>query len=1101
MDTPVLATKFRPAVHPRVLQRDRLLKGLTKNSSKKLILLVSYPGAGKATLMAQWLASQTCRYVWYNLDKYDQDPSTFFHHLVRAIQEKSPGFLHAMEPSALSAPRLWPAFVQELQEKICDPFFIVFADYECVQGAKPVGQFVNYLLQHQPPLVHLAILSTQTPKFHLTHHRLRGDLFHLKTEDLAFTSGEAFALFTEVFRLGVSRSTADQIARETEGWALALSLCGHSMTVQDPAGEKPSCRFNREYKEDLHAYFLEDILKSQSEEVQDLLLCSALLPFISFDELRNFLGQSEGELLLRAITESGIPIAPVNGGAGIYRYHGLFRDFILNRLQGRKSEQEVTCLYGRAARFLRNQYPVEAVELYMKAGEPAEAVSLLEDLGWALLRKGQYETLKTLLKPIPPRRRAANPVLNYFMGRIREIYGEVEEAQAFYQKALGQLSDDSLSMKAACEERLGIIEIKMDRFSEADRILCQTLDRLEKSEIRRETVKRLIACHSNLAKTYSKLEEGDKSNRHLKRARSLFDLYGEPPDKATLVQAEALEAVVTGRFQEALALGVEGKDLCWQSGFEARVPLFDHYLSFANLYLGHFAEAGALAEEGLAILQRHGVRDNVYGALRSDLGHCALAAGQVEEGIQGLRESTAVFHANQNFCGQFWNDCALCLLAARQGGLSEAWDYWRKMERNSRKLSLPMQHAMTLTAEAYLSSLEEAPDKTMERLSEAKPFLARSRQKMSVLQALVLAIRSYLNIGRDDLAEETFTNVVNPGDLRESYYSLHYDLHWFSSFAERLRKGSFPFDVTLASVPLPSGPVDPAGSPSVTQQGPASGFAARHGLLDLKVCALGPFRILVNGWEIPLAQCPSKKALTLIKYLFLKRHASGVLLDEALELLWPGMDPEATRSNLRVILSMLRKVFRKPGAEVNGFANLAREGNRLVLGLGENGWTDVDEFMGQVKLAAYKEKMTLWSEAMTHYENILSLYQGDFLADEPYAEWCYLEREYLRDQYLGALIRKADCHERSADLSEAISTLYRLLKVDMYREDAYQRLMRLCFSAGRKGELVRAYELCRKSIQDDLGLPLSADTLALCKEFSIGTGKRALRPQLLGMGT
>jgi DNA-binding SARP family transcriptional activator len=107
------------------------------------------------------------------------------------------------------------------------------------------------------------------------------------------------------------------------------------------------------------------------------------------------------------------------------------------------------------------------------------------------------------------------------------------------------------------------------------------------------------------------------------------------------------------------------------------------------------------------------------------------------------------------------------------------------------------------------------------------------------------------------------------------------------------------------------------------------------------------------------------------------------------------------------------------------------------------------------------------------------LYLGDFLAEELYADWCAMEREYLRDQYITSMMRMVHCHEQMGNLPDAISTLYRVLKMDKYREDAYQKLMVLCASAGRKGEMIRAYTLCKKAIEQDLNMELSKVTTDL----------------------
>jgi DNA-binding SARP family transcriptional activator len=334
-------------------------------------------------------------------------------------------------------------------------------------------------------------------------------------------------------------------------------------------------------------------------------------------------------------------------------------------------------------------------------------------------------------------------------------------------------------------------------------------------------------------------------------------------------------------------------------------------------------------------------------------------------------------------------------------------------------------------------------------------------------------------LGRGDMVEEVLFKAGSLGDLSQYRYCLHYEKEWFLPLAERLARQD-PRMSPLSKAGRGEGPH----LPSENRSAPVVLPSPEDCLLDLEVHAFGPFQVVANGWIVPLDRCRSKKALTLLRFLFMKRHEGGVSMDEALELLWPEMDPRMTRSNLRVILSMLRKVFKRPETAEKGFPNLNRDGNRLSLKLGKTGWTDVDEFLNQINLAGYKEKMSHWEEALGHYEKVLELYRGDFLSEELYSDWCFMEREQLRDRYLKSLIGISGCYEKLGMYEEAIGSVYRLLKTDVYREDAYRRLMVLCSRAGWKGEIRKVYGMCRKAIEGDLNLELSRDTVDLFAKIS-----------------
>ncbi|MCK4822496.1 hypothetical protein KA005_42420, partial [bacterium] len=232
MKTPIIEGKLRPVINGHVLLRERLIEDFKENISKKLFLMVSYSGAGKTTLAAQLIQTQSLYSIWYNLDSYDQDPAIFFHYLITALQDNYPDFCQGLEPHSLSSSNVWPHFIQELQKEISQPFFIVLDNYEYIRGAKLVNQFLIYLLQHLPKKLHLVILTNRAPRFSLTRHKLADDLYELRANDLAFTTDEAHGLIENVFHLTIPQSTVNQIVHVTEGWALAIVLFAQNMSLQ-----------------------------------------------------------------------------------------------------------------------------------------------------------------------------------------------------------------------------------------------------------------------------------------------------------------------------------------------------------------------------------------------------------------------------------------------------------------------------------------------------------------------------------------------------------------------------------------------------------------------------------------------------------------------------------------------------------------------------------------------------------------------------------------------------------------------------------------------------------------------------------------------------
>ncbi|MGH2544484.1 MAG: AfsR/SARP family transcriptional regulator, partial [Ardenticatenaceae bacterium] len=112
-------------------------------------------------------------------------------------------------------------------------------------------------------------------------------------------------------------------------------------------------------------------------------------------------------------------------------------------------------------------------------------------------------------------------------------------------------------------------------------------------------------------------------------------------------------------------------------------------------------------------------------------------------------------------------------------------------------------------------------------------------------------------------------------------------------------------------------------------------------------------------------------------------------------------------------------------------------------------------------------------------ESALALYRGDFLEENPYAEWASEEREQRLVSYLVSaerltkLLLEAGQYERSAYWANAI------LSKDPLWEQAYALLMECYWRRGNRALAVRVYERCRKRLHEELGIEPSPGTSQL----------------------
>jgi DNA-binding SARP family transcriptional activator len=245
---------------------------------------------------------------------------------------------------------------------------------------------------------------------------------------------------------------------------------------------------------------------------------------------------------------------------------------------------------------------------------------------------------------------------------------------------------------------------------------------------------------------------------------------------------------------------------------------------------------------------------------------------------------------------------------------------------------------------------------------------------------------------------------------------------------------------------------------------------------SLAVHLLGRFRVTLN--DRPVDKLPSGRSRSLFEYLL--AHRDPWPPREALmDVFWPGAAPAAARNNLNVAVHTLRRAFQTAG----DVRVLLFEQGSYRLHPDLRLWVDVDEFDHHVRAGRQLEAAGELVGAMAEYELAVSVYQGDFLADDPYEEWSVLTRERLRLAYLDIVDRLSRLYFSQGRYAPCAALCQRIVERDPCQEDAHRRLMR-CYS--RQGQLhlaLRQYRICVEALRAELGVDPAAETTALYEQI------------------
>jgi predicted ATPase/DNA-binding SARP family transcriptional activator len=258
----------------------------------------------------------------------------------------------------------------------------------------------------------------------------------------------------------------------------------------------------------------------------------------------------------------------------------------------------------------------------------------------------------------------------------------------------------------------------------------------------------------------------------------------------------------------------------------------------------------------------------------------------------------------------------------------------------------------------------------------------------------------------------------------------------------------------------------------------------------LRTWLLGGFRISVGSRSIGEGEWRLKKAGSLLKLLALA-PAHRLHREQAMDLLWPDLDPKAALNNLHYALHVARRTLEPsaPAGAASGYLHL--RGESLALSPEGPVWVDVEAF----EQAATTARHSLEPAA---YRAAIDLYSGELLPQDRYEAWAEQRRAELRGLYLWLLFDLASVCEGRRELGEAIEALGRVVAEDPTHEGAHVGLMRLYALLGRRREALGHYERLRDALFGEFGSEPEAASVRLHEEIWAGTFPHSDSPLTAG---
>ncbi len=462
----LLRTKLHlPSMRSSLVLRPRLQEQIGQGLQGPLTLVIAPAGFGKTTLVASCVIGCGMSVAWLSLDKDDNRAGHFLNYLVAALQEadRTVGS-EAAQLLAMARPVPLDAILTSLINDLDtggQEIVLVLDDYQFI-NSQAVHEELVFLLEHCPKRFHLVIATRSDPPLPLARLRACGQTVELRAADLSFTEPEAAQFLNDVMDLQLDGRSIATLAERTEGWIAGLQMAALSMRDRrDVSGFIEGFSGTNRYILD---YLLEEVLASQSPEIQHFLLytsilerltaplCDAVLAEDGEAKEKSDDGSTGSEpvlagrsaLILEYLEKANLFLMPLDDKRTWYRYHHLFADLLCTQLQRSLGVPGVAQLHVRAADWHgQNGSILEAINHASMASDDERFERFIEQHYMELVSSGEQSWLRFWTGKLSKELVYRRPWLCLYEAYSHSWFGELDQAELMLEAAEKRIRSDN----------------------------------------------------------------------------------------------------------------------------------------------------------------------------------------------------------------------------------------------------------------------------------------------------------------------------------------------------------------------------------------------------------------------------------------------------------------------------------------------------------------------------------------------------------------------------------------------------------------------------------------------------------------------------------
>jgi len=1033
-----LAKITRP-VPSGCLPRTRLFR-LVDRSCKKSSLLWVYgpPGCGKTTLVSTYLQARNLPALWYRFDEGDEDPANFFYYIGAAGKRAAPRMRKPLPLLTMEymggIQQFTRLFFENLFARLSPARALVLDDYHEIPTKSLLHDVIVTGVSRAPEGTTVILVSRRGPPPAFARFRVNNRMETIGWEDLRLTLSECEG----ISRLRGRKRRLDTEIRDlheaTDGWAagLVLMLEGSRFRAVEPPPSK-----NRTPRE-LFDYFGSEIFERQGESEKAFLLKTAFLPDMTAATAEALTGERGALRLLTYLRENNLFLMEHKHSEPLYRYHPMFREFLLSRAPDILGEQGTRAVKRRAAELLEEADRVEvAADLFSDIGDYESLSRLILANAASLVEQGRSRILQGWIGRLPEDTVQKTPWLLYWLGACRMPFDPVG-SRSLVERSFELFRDRkdpagtflswSLIIDNLCMylNDFKALDAWIDRFDE----ITKKFPSFPSPEIEARVVASLLGG------LYMRRVDHPEIEAWVKKASSMIRECKDIPVRLQATLYLFLYFIWIGDFPRARSIVESTREwISSSTSYPQRRILFHLFEARLHCGVAQFDDSIRAAAKGREIAVASGIRLWDFLLLGEETS-AFLGKGDLDSASACLRQMALLLGAGQTYNQAYFHHLSSWHVALR-GDIPLASSLEETADALVTDCGQPCGIAL---GNVYMARLENEIGKTEDAANhlEKAERIARGMGSL-LLEYQCLLVKADIAFHQGDKASglAALGKALSIG--RENGY-FHYD-NWIPSFMTRLCVKALEegLEVPYVRELIRKRNLVPASPPLEIETWP----------WPVAVYTLGRFDILKDGRPLTYSRKAQKRPLDLLKAL-IAFGGRAVREEQVVDAVWPEAEGDMAIQSMSVALRRLRQLL---GHEE---AVQRREG---VLSLDPRYcWVDAFAFERLLGIAASLAETGRKEGAAEHEEKAMSLYHGAFLAEDAGRSWAVSMRERLRSRYLAVVGRLGAHWTQAGEWEKARACYQRGIDVDHLAEEFYQSLMRCYLADGREAEALAVYD-------------------------------------------